>query len=52
MSRQPSTLTELARLGFAELGAARDALGEWAEHLEAFGAAADPDRALRLLVRL
>jgi glutamate-ammonia-ligase adenylyltransferase len=52
MSRQPSTLTELARLGFAELGAARDALGEWAEHLDAFGAAADPDRALRLLVRL
>ncbi|MDX2024916.1 MAG: bifunctional glutamine-synthetase adenylyltransferase/deadenyltransferase, partial [Microcella sp.] len=52
MSRQPSTLTELARLGFAELGAARDALGDWAEHLEAFGAAADPDRALRLLVRL
>ena len=52
MTRLPSTLTELARLGFAELGAARDAFGVVAEHLEAFGAAADPDRALRLLVRL
>ncbi len=52
MTRVPSTLTELARLGFAELSAARDALGDLAEHLEAFGAAADPDRALRLLVRL
>lgn len=52
MTRQPSTLTELARLGFAELGVARDSLGDLGEHLEAFGAAADPDRALRLLVRL
>lgn len=52
MTRSPSTLTELARLGFAELSAARDALGDLAEHLEAFGSAADPDRALRMLVRL
>ncbi len=52
MTRPPSMLTELARLGFAELSAARDALTGLEEHLEAFGAAADPDRALRLLVRL
>ncbi len=52
MTRPPSTLSELARLGFAELSAARAAIGDLDEHLEAFGAAADPDRALRLLVRL
>lgn len=52
MSRLPSTLSELARLGFTDLSAARDTLGTVAAHLEAFGSAADPDRALRLLVRL
>ena len=52
MTRPPSTLTELARLGFAELSAARDALAGFEGHLDAFGTAADPDRALRLLGRL
>lgn len=52
MTRTVSTLTELARLGFAELGAARDALEGFEPLLEAFGTAADPDRALRQFVRL
>jgi len=52
VTRNASTLTELARLGFSDLTAARDALGGFEPLLEAFGAAADPDRALRQLVRL
>ncbi len=52
MTRSASTLTELARLGFSDLTAARDALGGFETLLDAFGAAADPDRALRQLVRL
>ncbi|WP_168915665.1 bifunctional [glutamine synthetase] adenylyltransferase/[glutamine synthetase]-adenylyl-L-tyrosine phosphorylase [Microcella flavibacter] len=52
MTRSTLTLTELARLGFAELSDARDALGGYERHLEAFALAADPDRALRLLRRL
>lgn len=52
MTRTPSTLTEIARLGFADLSAARDELEGFEQHLEAFGLAADPDRALRWLVRL
>ncbi|MDO9589587.1 MAG: bifunctional glutamine-synthetase adenylyltransferase/deadenyltransferase, partial [Microcella sp.] len=52
MTRSVSTLTELARLGFSELGEARDALAGFEPLLDAFGTAADPDRALRQLVRL
>ena len=52
MTRHVSTLTELARLGFAELSAARDALEGFEPLLDAFGTAADPDRALRQLGRL
>ena len=52
MTRSPSTLTELARLGFSELSEARDALEEFESLLDAFSLAADPDRALRQLVRL
>ncbi len=52
MTRHVSTLTELARLGFSELGAARDALEGFEPLLDAFGTAADPDRALRQLGRL
>jgi len=52
MTRQPSTLTELARLGFSELSGARESLEGLDGHLDAFGSAADPDRALRLLQRL
>jgi glutamate-ammonia-ligase adenylyltransferase len=52
MTRSVSTLTELARLGFAELGEARDTLEGFEPLLDAFGSAADPDRALRQLVRL
>ncbi len=52
MTRSASTLTELARLGFSDLTASRDALGGFETLLDAFGAAADPDRALRQLVRL
>ncbi len=58
MSRQPSALTELARLGFAQLGRARellDAAGDavdWQTLLPLFAAGADPDQALRLLTEL
>ena len=52
MTRSPSTLTELARLGFSELSEARDALAGFESLLDAFSAAADPDRALRQLVRI
>ena len=46
------TLTGLARLGFADLGVARAELAGFESHVAAFGLAADPDRALRFLVRL
>ncbi|TAL41516.1 MAG: bifunctional [glutamine synthetase] adenylyltransferase/[glutamine synthetase]-adenylyl-L-tyrosine phosphorylase [Salinibacterium sp.] len=48
------TLTELARLGFAELGAASErlALLDAPALTESFARAADPDQALRLLVAL
>jgi [glutamine synthetase] adenylyltransferase / [glutamine synthetase]-adenylyl-L-tyrosine phosphorylase len=50
MTRTTTTLTELARLGFADLGAANDALGAVpADIVPAFAVAADPDQALRLL---
>lgn len=53
MSRTPSTLSELARIGFTELTAARDQLEGFPPRLHAmFRVAADPDRALRLLLRL
>ena len=49
-----ATLTELARLGFAELESSGDRISELAfdELLPHFALAADPDRALRLLGRL
>ena len=47
------TLTELARLGFADLDAARTALADVPGELApVFALAADPDQALRLLVDL
>lgn len=61
MSRPASTLTELARLGFGDLSAARDIVdaldaspgaGGLTEHLDAFRLAADPDRALTAVSRL
>lgn len=53
MSRTPSTLSELARIGFTELTAARDQLEGFPPRLhEMFRVAADPDRALRMLLRL
>ena len=55
MTRPQSTLTELARLGFADLDEVRsmlDMLGLAPDEAEVFGLAADPDRALRALVRL
>ncbi len=54
MSRSQTTLTELARLGFAELGSASerlDALGS-PELVPLFARAADPDQALLLLGEL
>jgi glutamate-ammonia-ligase adenylyltransferase len=53
MTRTTTTLTELARLGFADLDAARDALEAVpAEVVPAFARAADPDQAVRLLSAL
>ncbi len=53
MTRTTTTLTELARLGFADLGGARESLAEVPDELvPAFALAADPDQALRLLVGL
>ncbi len=52
MMRSPLTLSDIARLGFTELSEARASLEGFEEHLEAFGLAADPDRALRSLIRL
>ncbi|WP_309708240.1 bifunctional [glutamine synthetase] adenylyltransferase/[glutamine synthetase]-adenylyl-L-tyrosine phosphorylase [Pseudolysinimonas sp.] len=50
MTRTTTTLTELARLGFADLGAARDALEAMPDAVAPmFALAADPDQALRLL---
>ena len=50
MTRTTTTLTELAKLGFADLGAAQSALAEMpAEFLPTFAVAADPDQAVRLL---
>ncbi|MGX5680304.1 bifunctional [glutamine synthetase] adenylyltransferase/[glutamine synthetase]-adenylyl-L-tyrosine phosphorylase [Schumannella luteola] len=54
MTRAPSTLTELARLGFAELGETNERLGELdaPELVPYFASAANPDQALRLLMGL
>ncbi|MDY0892951.1 bifunctional [glutamine synthetase] adenylyltransferase/[glutamine synthetase]-adenylyl-L-tyrosine phosphorylase [Frigoribacterium sp. CFBP9039] len=59
MPRPAAALSELARLGFAELGEARDRLAELssrvpavAELLPAFASSADPDSALLQLERL
>ncbi|EPR76112.1 Glutamate-ammonia-ligase adenylyltransferase [Leifsonia rubra CMS 76R] len=54
MSRSPYTLTELAKLGFVELGEARERLValDRPEVPRFFAQAADPDQALRLLLSL
>ena len=54
MSRNQTTLTELARLGFAELGESSTRLSELdaPDLVPYFASAADPDQALRLLVSL
>lgn len=53
MTRTTTTLTELARLGFADLSAAGERLaGVPPELVPAFASAADPDQALRLLLSL
>ncbi len=54
MSRPATTLTELARLGFAELDEASERLAELGlpQLAPLFARAADPDQALRLLVDL
>lgn len=54
MTRAPSTLTELARLGFADLGSASERLAilDRPELAPAFAAAGNPDQALRLLLDL
>jgi glutamate-ammonia-ligase adenylyltransferase len=53
MPRHQTTLTELARLGFTELGLARAVLEGFPEDLVThFAHAADADQALRLLVQL
>ena len=53
MTRTTTTLTELARLGFADLGAAHDALSAVPpEIVPSFAVAADPDQALRCLASL
>ncbi|TPW76151.1 bifunctional [glutamine synthetase] adenylyltransferase/[glutamine synthetase]-adenylyl-L-tyrosine phosphorylase [Schumannella soli] len=53
MSRPAPKLSELARLGFSELSEAGRLIGEVPEStLPLFAGAADPDAALRLLIRL
>ncbi|TXK17821.1 bifunctional [glutamine synthetase] adenylyltransferase/[glutamine synthetase]-adenylyl-L-tyrosine phosphorylase [Homoserinibacter sp. GY 40078] len=53
MTRSAVTLTELARLGFMDLGGAAEALPEVpADLVPLFSGAADPDQALRLLLAL
>jgi glutamate-ammonia-ligase adenylyltransferase len=53
MFRSQTTLTELARLGFTELASTRDLLDPLpADLVSHFASAADPDQALRLLMRL
>jgi glutamate-ammonia-ligase adenylyltransferase len=54
MARNQTTLTDLARLGFAELGSTSALLAELGEDgiVSTFAHAADPDQALRLLIAL
>jgi Glutamine synthetase adenylyltransferase len=53
MTRTTTTLTELARYGFADLSGAREALAEVpAELVPVFAVAADPDQALRSFLSL
>lgn len=54
MTRSPTTLTELARLGFAELAGTEERLDLLRNPslVSHFAAAADPDQALRLLLSL
>lgn len=54
MFRHQTTLTDLARLGFSELGATNERLSvlDSDESIELFQFAADPDQALRLLIGL
>jgi glutamate-ammonia-ligase adenylyltransferase len=54
MTRAQTTLTELARLGFAELGKTGERLDllDAPELVPHFASAADPDQALKLLVSL
>ena len=53
MPRHQTTLTDLARLGFTELGSTRDLLDDFPEELvPLFAAAADADQALNLLGQL
>jgi [glutamine synthetase] adenylyltransferase / [glutamine synthetase]-adenylyl-L-tyrosine phosphorylase len=55
MARQESALTGLVRLGFARLREAADLLGAWdgaRDFLPLLATSADPDQALRMLVRL
>jgi glutamate-ammonia-ligase adenylyltransferase len=53
MARNQTTLTELARLGFTELTSTRGLLEPFpAELVSHFASAADPDQALRALIRL
>jgi [glutamine synthetase] adenylyltransferase / [glutamine synthetase]-adenylyl-L-tyrosine phosphorylase len=52
MTRSALSLSSLAKLGFASLTEAREGLARYDEHRESFGHAADPDRALRWLIRL
>ncbi|MEQ1737297.1 MAG: hypothetical protein ABL886_12935, partial [Rhodoglobus sp.] len=54
MSRPTTTLTELAKLGFAGLDESSERLSELGipELVPLFASAADPDQALRLIVAL
>jgi glutamate-ammonia-ligase adenylyltransferase len=53
MTRTTTTLTELARLGFSDLGTANETLaGVPADLVPRFAVAADPDQALRSLLTL
>ncbi|MFT4122326.1 MAG: bifunctional [glutamine synthetase] adenylyltransferase/[glutamine synthetase]-adenylyl-L-tyrosine phosphorylase [Microbacteriaceae bacterium] len=52
MSRPQTTLTDLARLGFADLGEANERIDGLSGLLPLFAVAPDPDQALSLLLRL
>ncbi|MDM4761971.1 bifunctional [glutamine synthetase] adenylyltransferase/[glutamine synthetase]-adenylyl-L-tyrosine phosphorylase [Galbitalea sp. SE-J8] len=52
MTRTQTSLTELARLGFTDLGAAQDSIDGFSALLPLFARAADADQALDVLLRL